>query len=209
MLLGWSLEASSSPSVAAKVGGGLAKLDGVWRLCPDFPLSVCRQLVSDMEAIPREKPPAAGARPAAQQQQQQPPLSLQRLCRFVHCWLGLTQGLLAAHAAVPELCEAANGTGGAAAEVGRLIDRCFAVLLAHAPGGALAMGAPHAEAHRPPAAADSGAQAAGGGGGGGGGSRRQTALETKAKELRAAAEAVRRRRPAQPPGHVGHRQRRH
>ena len=91
MLLGWSLEASSSPSVAAKVGGGLAKLDGVWRLCPDFPLNVCRQLVSDMEAIPREKPPAAGARPAAQQQQQQPPMSLQRLCRFVHCWLGLTQ----------------------------------------------------------------------------------------------------------------------
>ena len=105
------------------MGGGLAKLDGVWRLCPDFPLNVCRQLVSDMEAIPREKPPAAGARPAAQQQQ--PPLSLQRLCRFVHCWLGLTQGLLAAHAAVPELREAANGTGGAAAEVGRLVDRCF------------------------------------------------------------------------------------
>ena len=43
--------------------------------------------VSDMEAIPREKP--QGARQAGQAvQQQQPPLSLQRLCRFVQCWLG-------------------------------------------------------------------------------------------------------------------------
>ena len=36
---------------ASQVGVLLASLDAVWRLCPDFTLTVCRQLVADMEAV--------------------------------------------------------------------------------------------------------------------------------------------------------------